>query len=208
MINCITCKTSHFFGQALSSQYELRYKSFIKRQAWGLSEWEGMEYDIYDNPATTYLVWQDKNGTVRGTSRLIPTNRPYMIKDLWPESVDKIKLPNSSKIWEGSRFCVDSQICNSLRELIIKEIVCAYLEYAISHEIKAIIGMMPIGIWRSVFIKNGWSIDFLGKNKPYGGGRKNIAGMLHISKKTLQNVRNKTNIKYPVLQEIPYNKHY
>lgn len=208
MINCITCKTAHLFGRALSSQYELRYKTFLKFQNWDLSEWEGMEYDIYDTPATTYLVWQDIDGIVRGTSRLLPTDRPYMIQDMWPDSIDKIPLPNSIKIWEGSRFCVDSSTSRQVRRIIVKEIICAYLEYAIMHDIEAIIGMMPTSIWQSVFIRNGWNVEFLGKEKPYGGGRNNRAGLLHISEEILENVRMTTNIKHPVLITSPFNSEY
>ena len=57
MINCVTCETAQYFGRALSSQYSLRYRSFVDRQDWSLSEFNGMEYDQYDTPATTYLVW-------------------------------------------------------------------------------------------------------------------------------------------------------
>ncbi len=205
MINCVTCKTAHFFGNALASQYELRYNSFVDRQKWDLSEWQRMEYDVYDTPATTYLVWQDEHQIVRGVSRLLPTDRPYMLKDLWPDSVQTIDLPNSIKIWEGSRFCVDNTLNKTLRRRIVQEIVCSYLEYGLSNNIEKIIGIMPPSIWRSVFVRNGWEVEFIGSKEGYGGGRENIAGQLYVTPEALFSVRKQTNINHPILTKTPFN---
>ncbi|TVQ82294.1 MAG: GNAT family N-acetyltransferase [Micavibrio sp.] len=205
MINCITCRTAQYFGGALSSQFRLRYRSFVDRQSWGLSVFDGMEYDCYDTPAATYLVWQDENREVRGMSRLVPTDRPYMLRDLWPESVEKITLPASLRIWEGSRFCIDKDLPQALRRRITAEIVCAYLEYALAENIETIIGIMPPLIWRSVFIKSGWEVEFLGKAAAYGGGRKNIAGQMLVSEAALHRVREVTGIRHPVLITAPFN---
>jgi acyl homoserine lactone synthase len=206
MINCVNCETAQYFGKALSSQYRLRYRSFVDRQDWELSSFRGMEYDCYDTPATSYLVWQDENGDVRGTSRLMPTDRPYMLKDLWPESVENIALPASTRIWEGSRFCIDRKLPQFLRRRITAEIVCAYLEFALARNITAIIGIMPPLIWKSVFINAGWDVEFLGKAGHYGGGRKNIAGQMHVSAEALEQVREKTGISHPVLLTAPFNE--
>lgn len=206
MINCVNCETAQYFGKALSSQYRLRYRSFVDRQDWELSSFRGMEYDCYDTPATSYLVWQDDNGEVRGTSRLMPTDRPYMLKDLWPESVENIALPASARIWEGSRFCIDRDLPQDLRRRITAEIVCAYLEFALARDITDIIGIMPPLIWRSVFINAGWDVAFLGKAGHYGGGRKNIAGQMHVSAAMLAQVRQKTGIYHPVLLTAPFNE--
>lgn len=205
MINCVNCETAQYFGKALSSQYRLRYRSFVDRQDWALSSFRGMEYDCYDTPATSYLVWQDERGEVRGTSRLIPTDRPYMLRDLWPESVENIPLPASVRIWEGSRFCIDRDLPQALRRRITAEIVCAYLEFALAQNIRAIIGIMPPLIWRSVFINAGWDVEFLGKAGHYGGGRKNIAGQMHVSAAALAQVRRRTGIHHPVLLTAPLN---
>ena len=205
MINCVTCETAQYFGRALSSQYRLRYRSFVDRQDWSLSEFNGMEYDQYDTPATTYLVWQDQDQEVRGMSRLLPTDRPYMLKDLWPDSVQKIDMPHSLHIWEGSRFCIDKKLPRRLRQKITSEIVCAYLEYGLQNNIESIIGIMPPLIWKSVFMNAGWDVEFLGTEEHYGGGRKNIAGQMYVTQDALDSVRRTTNIQHPVLVSVPFN---
>lgn len=199
MIYCITCETAHIFGNALAAQYKLRYRAFVQRQQYAVNSYKEMEYDQFDNPSVTYLVWKGNDGVVRGGSRLIPTNQPYMLKKLWPEMVQKIALPHSDSIWEGSRFCVDRDIDPILRKQIIRELVCAYLEYALDHNISSIIGVMPPLIWQKVFVDSGWEVEFIGEAKKFEVGGKVIAGMLKVSQETLNKVRKVVNIPHRVI---------
>ncbi len=58
MIECINIRNNHqFLANPLASQHELRFKSIIVRQGWEVPSYENLEYDSYDNPAATYLVW-------------------------------------------------------------------------------------------------------------------------------------------------------
>jgi acyl homoserine lactone synthase len=59
-----------------------------------------MEYDQYDTPAATYLVWLDGSGVARGCVRVTPTDRPYMIRDNWPEMCETRPLPDSLSEWK------------------------------------------------------------------------------------------------------------
>jgi acyl homoserine lactone synthase len=93
MIHCINHRTWQHFGGALASQFQLRYQMLVDAQYWEVGRFQGMEYDQYDTPAATYLVWQDRDGTVRGSVRVVPTDRPYMLKDLWPDMVETCPLP-------------------------------------------------------------------------------------------------------------------
>ena len=200
MIECITCETSHLFDDALASQYRLRYRSFLERQNYDTFSFRGMEYDRYDTPASTYLVWRDDQRVVRGASRLNPTDRPYMLKDLWPDMVSKQDLPSSISVWEGTRFCVDKDLASAaLRREIISEIVCGYLEYGLSEGIDLIVGVMPTLIWRSVFVKSGWQVDYLGEEKVLADGSRVIAGELSVSVENLEKVRQKTGITGSIL---------
>ena len=61
----------------------VRYRQFKERQSYEVPVYNGMEYDRYDTLATVHLVWLDEAKIVRGCSRLNPTDRPYMLKDLW-----------------------------------------------------------------------------------------------------------------------------
>jgi acyl homoserine lactone synthase len=198
MIECFDFATAHHFGGALAEQFRLRHRVFVQRTSYDVPSWREMEYDQYDTPAATYLVWRDEDGTARGVSRLCPTDRPYMVKDVWPEMVTACPLPGSTSVWEGTRFGVDKDLPPALRRRIVGELVIGYLEFGLSAGVKQIIGVMPTLIWRAVFSSNGWPVEFLGEPRMLGGDRC-VAGMLSLSPEVLARVRAKCGIFRPVL---------
>jgi len=204
MIYCINHRTWQHFGGALVSQFQLRYRMLVEAQYWEVGRFQGMEYDQYDTPAATYLVWMDSQGTVRGSVRTVPTDRPYMLKDLWPDMVEKGTLPCSLSVWEATRFCVDRTLPESLRQQVKQELVCAFLEFGLKNDIREMIGVMPPKLWQSVFITAGWDIEFLGKEKVIDRDVI-IAGRMPISLPVLEKVRDRTGIKHPVLLTAPVN---
>jgi len=200
LIECLTAETAHRFGDALVSQYRLRHRAFTERQEYQTFTLRGLEYDRYDTPASTYLLWRDEENIVRGSSRLNPTDRPYMLGELWPEMVTRKPLPSSWSVWEGTRFCVDKEFGDAaLRRRIISELVCSYLEYGLLLRMTSIVGVMPPLIWRSVFIKSGWNVEYLGEMTTFQDGSKVIAGELAVSPENLDKVRRRTGISERLL---------
>jgi N-acyl-L-homoserine lactone synthetase len=206
MIYCVNHKTIHYFGEALISQFRLRYQSLIDAQYWNLSRFQGMEYDQYDTPATTYLVWQDNEGVVRGSVRLVPTDRPYMIKEIWPDLIETVPLPQSLSVWEATRFCIDKSVPYEQRQRIKHELVLAFVEFGLRNDIREMVGTMPPKLWDSVFVKSGWDITYLGKVKDLGKDGLIIAGLMPVSLEVLEKVRKTTGIQHPVLLMAPENQ--
>ena len=125
------------------------------RQEWDVPTWQNMEYDEFDNPATTYFVWRDEDRAVRGCARLYPTDHPYMLKKAFSFLVTGVLPDNDMTIWEGSRLCVDKELPAPLRRRIIYDLSVAYMEYALSNGIQKIIGVMLPVYWRSVYMASG-----------------------------------------------------
>ncbi len=204
MIYCVNHGTWQQFGGLLASQFRLRYKMLVDAQYWEVGRFQGMEYDKYDTPAATYLVWQDSDGVARGSVRTVPTDRPYMLKDLWPGIVEKIPLPESLSTWEATRFCVDSVLPKDQKRRVKHELVLAFLEFGLKNDISQMIGVMPPKLWKSCFIDSGWDIDFLGP-ETQAGSDIIVAGLMPISLGVLKNVRETTGIPHPVLLTAPVN---
>ena len=206
MIYCVNHKTVHCFGKAFISQFHLRYQSLVDAQYWNLSRFQGMEYDQYDTPAATYLVWQDSEGVARGSVRLVPTDRPYMIKEIWPDLIENSPLPQSLSVWEATRFCIDRSLPYEQRQRIKHELVLAFVEFGLKNDIREMVGTMPPKLWDSVFVKSGWDITYLGKEKDIGKDGIIIAGLMPISLEVLEKVRKTTGIQHPVLLMAPENQ--
>lgn len=198
-IECVTLGTSHLFpGNPIAEQHQLRHRTIIQRQKWDVPEYSGMEYDEYDNPATTYLIWRDENLKARGVSRLYPTDRPFMLLEKFPHMAEN-KIPQGSQVLEGSRFCIDNTLPSETRSRIAKELIIAYLEHCLNHHIKYIVGIMYPVYWRSLFIKNSWKPTWLGDAVRTPDGKRSRAGFVEVSRKNLEIVREMTEIDAPIV---------
>lgn len=198
MIDCVTIENAHLFDDALASQFRLRHKVFVERQHYNVPTWRGMEYDQYDTPATIYCIWRDDAGVARGVARIHPTDRPYMIKDLWPDMVTRMSLPSGSPVWEATRLGIDHGLPKELRRTILQELILAYQEVALMVEAWYLIGVMPTWAWEHCFDKLGWKPEFLGPVKLIDGEDVRAA-RLEVSHDVLETLRARTGIRSSVL---------
>ncbi|MCK1654664.1 GNAT family N-acetyltransferase [Bradyrhizobium sp. 149] len=141
MIEAFSVATAHFFQDALASQARLRFEVFVRRRKLDHSSWEGLEFDEFDTPAATYLVWRDPERVVRGVARLLRTTRPYMLRTYWPHLVESGVLPSSPGIFEVTRVCIDKSVNPVLRRTIFPELLCAIQEFIVLHGGEGMIGV-------------------------------------------------------------------
>lgn len=197
MITCVNYKNLQSCGILLHGQFALRYREFIERQDYEVRSFRGMEYDQYDSPAASYLIYHE-GGSVLGASRLTPTTQGCMLADLWPGLVENKTNLCSERIWEGTRYCIDKRVSPDLRRRIVNEMAVAYLEFGLGLGLDKIIGMMPTFIYRSVFEKPGIEMEYLGGITTIGR-HKIRAVAIPVSQEQLDNVRRKTGIYDQVL---------
>lgn len=97
-------KTKHLF-----EMHRFRTRVFKEKMKWDVSITEdGLEVDQFDLPNTVYMLSLDESQKVIGTWRLLPTDGPTMIRDVWPDFLKTIDMPSDPDIWETSRFAVNS----------------------------------------------------------------------------------------------------
>lgn len=201
MINCVTWETSHLFGDALVSHHRLRHRVFVERHGWQLPTHNGMEYDQFDTPAAVYLIWRDEANVARGAARLIPTDRPYMMSELWPHMIAKRPLPQSPSIWEGTRLCVDRGLTARQRRRIVAELLCGCLEFGLQEDIEQYIILAPVVVLQRTYEAAGCSIEILGPETEIEGDVV-AAAECRVSRDILGAVCDSNGIKGPVLRMV------
>lgn len=201
MIIAASIENSYLYGDIVPSILKLRYQGFKERQNYDVPSYKDMEFDVYDNPATTYLAWRDDDNVVRGCSRLLCTTQPYMIEQLWPDLVQAQALPKEQGVWEASRFCIDKSLPVEVRKKIHIELLCAFHEFGIARNIDWMIGVMTPPIWRAVFMSAGWPIEYLGPIKVLPSMEKIVSGKMKISKKVLHSLKKRGGLESDVLEE-------
>ncbi len=188
----VNWETAHLYGDAWISHHRLRHKLFVTRQKWRVPVHNGLEYDQFDTPAANYLLWLDDAGQARAAVRLIPTTRPYMVRELWPDWPSE-ELPESEIIWEATRFGCDRDLAPGMRRRALAEIICACQEFGVDHNIKKFLGVMPVAIFRRVLASAGCPIELISTPRDIDGYSTAVA-YIHVSKEIWRTVRTKAGI--------------
>lgn len=194
MIHVINFKNLSKYGEIFQNQFKLRHNGFIERQKYDVKVFDGLEYDQYDTPATTYFIYSSDGKNVEGVSRLIPTQQGCMLKDYWPDLVQDKSLLSSDDVWESTRFCIDNKLSPDYRRNICNQLACAHIEFGLAYNIRMIIGLMPTLILRSVFEKSGVRLDRLGEVFQIGDHSKVQAAGIPIDYTQIDSVLKKTGL--------------
>lgn len=131
-----------------------RHKVFIEMLGWELDTPEGIELDQFDRPDTVYVVSQEEDGSVNGCARLLPTDRPYLLGEVFPQLLNGQTPPSSPDIWELSRFAAvdfSNQMSSALGQFsseVTVELLKRSIECAAEHGAKGLITVSPVGIER------------------------------------------------------------
>jgi acyl homoserine lactone synthase len=149
--------------------------------------WDGMEWDQFDTPASTYILWRDDQGEARGIARLIPTSLPYMVQQLWPDLAASANLPTGDDVWEVSRLGVDPQLDKERRPRVFRELLCSLIEFALSRQIHQYIFATRLSIINYAIGKAGVEWTRLGSGTL--GGLQAIAARVAVNVETLHRMR-------------------
>jgi N-acyl-L-homoserine lactone synthetase len=194
----VTWETVHQYGEAWISHHRLRHKMFVERQKWRVPTYGQIEYDEFDTPAATYILTVDDQYRALGTTRLIPTTRPYMVESLWPDLVNA-ELPHCDTIWEASRFGCDRDLDSASRRRVVAELILGCQEFGIANGISQYLGVMPPPIFKYVIAANGCPVTQLGP-APRLHRHEVAAAYIDVSPTTLEAVRRHTGIRNAVLE--------
>jgi acyl homoserine lactone synthase len=91
----------------LDKMFRLRFRMFRERLGWDVSSTDGREHDSFDALEPLYVLAKEGSAVV-GCWRMLPTTGPNMLRDTFPELLAGTPAPDDERIWELSRFAVDT----------------------------------------------------------------------------------------------------
>jgi acyl homoserine lactone synthase len=170
--------------------HRLRGRVFKERLDWDVSVCDGLEIDQYDTFKPTYLQALEQNDVV-GCVRLLPTTGRNMLADTFPVLLDGNAAPRAARIWESSRFCVDTKSAAATAENGLHKatflLFAAMIEWGQQHNLQAIATVTDLRMER-ILRRAGWRLDRLGMPRQIGS-TKAVAGLLPITKEALGAIR-------------------
>lgn len=199
-----------------ADQAKLRYHAF-RSMEWDVAyfdgdEWEEDEYDM--PPHTEYLVYYDGNEAL-ACCRLVRTDsehkvgntiKSYMIRDVFDGAADYKRnllsargaVEGSDSILEGTRFAIAPRLMSKSskeeRHEAISQITTAMVKRCLQKGVTQVVGVMPVGVWKSVWESRGCMPEWLGPEMDLDGKGILRAGSLQISSDTLNRMQRQTGI--------------
>jgi len=165
MIEVIRFEDKDHSPGLLESMFRLRHEIFVERLGWKIQTFNGLEQDQFDQPGTIYLVRRNAAGEVVACTRMLRSDQPNLLKDVFPELVDG-DVPSSPMIWEASRLAVDHRK-EKLRSLpgnwnLCGELFCGIQEFAMWVGATNIVSVSDVRLERILKI-GGWQPQRLGR---------------------------------------------
>ncbi|MBP6013266.1 MAG: GNAT family N-acetyltransferase [Alphaproteobacteria bacterium] len=123
----------------LEASYRVRHDEYVHGRGWkALEKPDGREVDQFDTVDASYLLWADDE-EVLGGARLIPTDRPHLMSDVFPHLVTLGALPRVSNVWELTRlFSTRKGESSACRRRVTGDVFAAMFEFAIAYDLEAI----------------------------------------------------------------------
>lgn len=161
---------------ALRAMFEARKRVFVDLLKWDVPVIAGCyEVDQFDTPEADYLVLMDELGQHRASARLLRTDRPHILADLFSHLCDG-PIPSGPTTREITRFCLEPTLSRAERRNARNELVTALADYALGCGITDYTGVAS-ETWFRQIAAFGWHCRALG---PLGGSCGADLVALHI----------------------------
>jgi N-acyl-L-homoserine lactone synthetase len=161
---------------ALRAMFEARKKVFVDLLRWDIPVLAGrFEIDQFDDEHARYIILLDAAGRHLASTRLLPTTRPGILSELYPELSDE-PLPEGESIYEITRFCLTPDCTAAERRAIRNQLVTAIARHALVNGISTYTGVADMS-WLRQILGFGWECRLLGEPKAVG---RSLLGALRI----------------------------
>ena len=102
---------------AIRNMFEARKRVFVDLLKWNVPVLnDKYEIDQFDTPHANYLILTGDNGSHRASARLLCTDRPHILGELFPALCDA-DVPTGSQTREITRFCIEPTLTRTERRI-------------------------------------------------------------------------------------------
>lgn len=173
----------------MRAMFIARKEVFIDLLKWDLPVLaDQFELDHFDAEKVEYLILIDPERRHRASVRLLPTDRPHMLLDLFWHLCTK-PIPQGPAVREITRFCLDRHQTSLERRMVRNQLITALAEYALDNGITDYTGVAEEG-WFNQITDFGWDCEALGPTVQHEG-RMLRALHIRIDDRTIKGLRGK-----------------
>jgi acyl homoserine lactone synthase len=173
MIIVIDGMNRHRYTRLLDEMFQLRGRVFGQRLGWEVDIQNGREIDQFDALDPAYVIGVNDENRVVSCVRALQTTGPHMLSDVFSSILDGEPPLRSARLWESTRFCVDTEILergntrNSISYATC-ELMAASLIYARDSGISDIVTVIDPVMNRVLKRSDCAPYGYVGKTTPMG----------------------------------------
>ncbi len=202
MIIVVDALNRHLFTDLLAEMHALRARVFADRLGWEVAVKDGMEIDEFDALNPAHVICLDDDGDVVGCMRLLQTTGPHMLADVFYDILDGEPPLRSSRIWEATRFCVDTeklkgQTTRNSISYVTSEVMIGAFEYAREAGVLDAVAVIDPVMNRVMQRSRNAPYDYLGSPKQMGKV-KAMAALMDCSEERIAGIRDFAGINHDV----------
>lgn len=154
----------------LRAMFEARKRVFVDLLKWDVPVLaDAYELDQFDNPDADYLILVDQDNRHRASARLLRTDRPHILGDLFACLCDG-QVPNGPRVREITRFCIEPTLTRSQRREVRNQLVTALVDHAVATGLSGYTAVACSNWFRQI-AAFGWRCRALGPETVIDGER-------------------------------------
>lgn len=155
-------------AHAFRAMFAARKRVFIDLLRWDLPVLaDKYEVDQFDNQQADYLILLDEKGQHRASTRLLRTDAPHILRDMFPVLCPG-PIPSGPTTREITRFCLDPRLTAAERKVARNQLVTALVQHALKNGITDYTGVAGVAWYRQIRTF-GWHCRALGEAAMHDG---------------------------------------
>lgn len=200
MLHIIDRFNRYAYQAQIEQHYRIRYDIYVKTRGWkALDRPDRREKDAFDTDEATYLLAIEDDGNVVGGSRLVPSDCPHLLSEVFPHMASVAGLPRGSQIIEWTRYFVVPERRNGHKPCDLGGVLATGVyEYCLNEGYRTMTAIFET-YWLTRLLGFGWHIQPLGLPELIDGNW-TIAAAIAIDRDGLDSVRATWGIRGPILQ--------
>lgn len=141
--------------------FEARKRVFVDLLKWDVPVLDGIyEVDQFDTPDATYLILVGEGASHRASARILRTDRPHILQDLFPFLCDS-PIPVHENCREITRFCIEPTLPRNERRIVRDQLVTAIADHALASGVTSYTAVATRS-WADQIERFGWKCSRLG----------------------------------------------
>jgi acyl homoserine lactone synthase len=190
------------YRDLFDQMFRLRAEIFAERLGWDVNVKDGREIDRFDAADPLYLLALDQDRRrLKGTVRLLPSNGPNMLRDVFPVLTPEGPVAHPL-IWESSRFAVATDYGRQhdkgrLLNTTTGELLCGLIEVGLLIGLEKIVSVFDARMAR-VFRVADCPFDLIGAPTLIGDVM-TYAGLFEVSNNMRSRLGEACGLPHPVL---------